>query len=308
MDIAMARYDSNTGMIFDVQRFALHDGPGIRTTVFFKGCPLQCRWCQNPESHRDRAEMAFYRERCKACFLCETVCPDKAITRLPASRIDYSRCSACGACATACHYEALMTIGRPWPVEQLVAEIDKDKDFFEESGGGVTLSGGEPMLQHAYLARLLPILKADGIHITMETCGVFRWEHMVPLLPNLNLIYFDIKHMDGEAHKHLTHADNAILLDNFNRLSLCFPDLQARMPLVCGMNDQLENIRATARFLRQNKHDSIHCLPYHNLGEAKLARIQSPLQPLGVNRLTQQRRQRVQTIFEQEGIHAVIYD
>ena len=304
----MARYDSNTGMIFDVQRFALHDGPGIRTTVFFKGCPLQCRWCQNPESHRDRAEMAFYRERCKACFLCETVCPDKAITRLPASRIDYSRCSACGACATACHYEALMTIGRPWPVEQLVAEIDKDKDFFEESGGGVTLSGGEPMLQHAYLARLLPILKADGIHITMETCGVFRWEHMVPLLPHLDLIYFDIKHMDSDAHQHLTRVDNVRILDNFHRLSHSASDLQARMPLVPGMNDGLDNIRATACFLRQNNHHSIHCLPYHNLGEAKLAGIQTPLTPLGLDRLTPKRRQWVKDIFDQEGIHADIYD
>jgi len=307
-DIAMTCFDSNAGMIFDVQRFALHDGPGIRTTVFFKGCPLQCRWCQNPESHRGQPEMAFYRERCQACFLCETVCPENAITHRPASRIDHTRCTACGACASACQHEALMTIGRLWPVEQLVAEIDKDKDFFEESGGGVTLSGGEPMQQHAYLARLLPILKADNIHLTLETCGVFPWEHMVPLLPHIDLIYFDIKHMDGDAHKQLTHAGNALILDNFNRLTHCFSDLQARMPLVCGLNDQRDNLRATARFLRQNKHDSIHCLPYHNLGEAKLARIQSPLHPLGLNRLTQQRRQQVQALFEEEGIHAVIYD
>ena len=304
----MARFDSNAGMIFDVQRFALHDGPGIRTTVFFKGCPLQCRWCQNPESHRNQPEMAFYRERCQACFLCETVCPENAITHRPEARIDHTRCSACGTCATACQHAALMTIGRPWPVDQLVAEIDKDKDFFEESGGGVTLSGGEPLMQPVFLAQLLPHLTARGIHTNMETCGLFRWEHMVPLLPHLNLIYFDIKHMDGEAHKHLTHVDNALILDNFNRLAHCFPDLQARMPLVCGMNDQRDNILATARFLRQNNHDNIHCLPYHNLGEAKLPRIQSPLQPLGLNRLTQQQRQRVQALFKQEGIHALIYD
>jgi pyruvate formate lyase activating enzyme len=304
----MARFDSNTAMIFDVQRFALHDGPGIRTTVFFKGCPLQCRWCQNPESHRPHVEMAFYRERYQACFLCETVCPEHAITHQPESRIDFSRCTACGACAATCSHEAIMTVGRLWTVDQLVAEIKKDRDFFETSGGGVTLSGGEPLMQADFLAQLLPALKADGIHITMETCGFFRWEHIVPLLPHLDLVYFDIKHMDRDTHQHLTRADNPRILDNFSRLLNGPPALQARMPLIPGMNDDPDNIRATARFLRQNHHYRIHCLPYHNFGEAKLARLQTPLAPLGLDRLTPERRQWVEDIFDQEGIHADVYD
>jgi pyruvate formate lyase activating enzyme len=304
----MTRIDSQAGILFDVQRFSLHDGPGIRTTVFFKGCPLQCRWCQNPESHRTQPEMAFYRERCQACFICETVCPEDAIIRRPAARIDVTRCSACGACATACPQQAIMIIGQRWPVEVLAAEIKRDSDFFEESGGGVTLSGGEPMLQHAYLARLLPNLKAHGLHVTLETCGVFAWQPIVALLPHLDLIYFDIKHMAKEAHTDLTGRDNTRILDNFIRLSHRLAHLQARMPLVPGMNDDESNLRATARFLRQNHHHRIHCLPYHNLGEAKLARLQTDLKPLNTERMTPEGLQWVQETFEQEGVHALIYD
>jgi pyruvate formate lyase activating enzyme len=304
----MTPLDSREGLLFDVQRFSLHDGPGIRTTVFFKGCPLRCRWCQNPESLKRRPEMAFYHERCEACFRCETVCPEQAVLRQPEARIDFARCSACGACAEACPQQAIKTIGQAWPVDRLVAEIERDRDFFEDSGGGVTLSGGEPMAQPGYLACLLPPLKSGGLHVALETCGVFAWRQIEALLPNLDLIYFDLKHMAPDTHLALTGMDNRLIHENFSRLSRRFGRLRARMPLVPGMNDDDANLRATARFLRANRHDRIHCLPYHNLGEAKLARIQSSLQPLDAVRVAPARRPGVEDIFAQEGIHAVIYD
>ena len=304
----MDHLDSREGLLFDVQRFSLHDGPGIRTTVFFKGCPLRCRWCQNPESHEPRPEMAFYRERCEGCFRCEAVCPEQAITHRPERRIDFARCSACGACAEVCSQRAVVRIGSHWPVDRLVAEVLQDRDFYEDSGGGVTLSGGEPMAQPAYLARLLPRLKAHGLHVALETCGVFAWKPMEALLPDLDLVYFDLKHMDPGVHRALTGRDNALILDNFRRLSLHFDRLRARMPLVPGMNDDAANLRATARFLRENRHARIHGLPYHNLGEAKLARMATDLKPLNAGRMTHDRRDRVIDIFAREGIHAVVYD
>ena len=304
----MAPRDPQEGLLFDVQRFSLHDGPGIRTTVFFKGCPLRCRWCQNPESLRPAPEMAFYRERCEDCFRCEAVCPEQAIIRRPGARIDFSRCSACGACAAVCRQRAIVTIGYAWPVDRLVAELVRDRDFYEDSGGGVTLSGGEPMGQHVHLACLLPRLKAKGLHVALETCGVFAWKRIEPLLPHLDLIYFDLKHMAPDSHKTLTGMDNTLILQNFKRLAPRFAHLRARMPLVPGMNDDEANLRATARFLRENRHERIHGLPYHNLGEAKLARLQTGLKPLNAGRLTFARLDRVKAIFAQEGIHAVVYD
>jgi pyruvate formate lyase activating enzyme len=201
-----------------------------------------------------------------------------------------------------------VTVGEAWTIARLVAELLKDRDFFDDSGGGITLSGGEPMGQHAFLATLLPELKAADLHITLETSGVFAWRQIEPLLPHLDLIYFDLKHMDPEAHAALTGADNRRIRDNFTRLAAGAARLQARMPLVPGVNDDEANLRATARFLRTSGHDRIHCLPYHHLGEAKLGRIQTPLQPLGLAPTTAADRQRVGATFAREGIYADIYD
>ncbi len=299
---------TDTSIIFDVQRFSLHDGPGIRSTVFFKGCPLRCVWCQNPESQRREPEMAFYAGRCQACFACETVCPADAITRDPQHRIMFSRCTGCGECAAVCPRQGIRQIGRAWSSAVLLRELLKDRDYFETSGGGVTLSGGEPMLHSAYLAGLLPRLKEANLHVNLETCGLFRWEQIEPLLPYLDLIYFDLKLMDSETHRRLTGQDNQIILDNFSRLAGSFPALQARMPIVPGMNDDAGNIAATAHFLTRHGQQTIHCLPYHNLGEAKLARLGSALQPLGLDSLSASDLEPIKNAFETRGIHVVIYD
>lgn len=298
----------SSAIIFDVQRFSLHDGPGIRSTVFFKGCPLRCAWCQNPESHRRRPELAFYAERCRACWRCEAACPASAITRDPQQRIMFSRCDGCGECASVCPHQALRRIGQAWSIEALVREILKDKDYFEDSGGGVTLSGGEPMLHSAYLAGLLPRLKEAKIHVNLETCGLFKWEQIEPLLLYLDLIYFDLKLMDAQAHHRLTGQDNQIILENFSRLAGSLPALQARMPIVPGVNDDAENIAATARFLTRHGQQTLHCLPYHNLGEAKIPRLDTALEPLGLPSLSASELEPIKNAFEKRGIHVIIYD
>jgi pyruvate formate lyase activating enzyme len=300
--------DAPTAVIFHVQRFSLHDGPGIRTTLFFKGCPLRCVWCQNPESHRARPEMAFYAAKCVRCFQCAAICPEKAVLTSERRRIDFSRCTHCGRCAETCPGQALVCIGRPWAADALVDELLKDLDYFTDSGGGVTLSGGEPLRWSGFLAELLPRLKARHIHVTLQTCGAFPWELLDRVLPHLDLIYFDLKLMDPEAHRRFTGADNATILDNFSRLAGHGVALQARMPVVPGINDSEDNIVQTAALLlRHGRHD-LHCLPYHRLGESKRDAIQALIPPLPRRSPTDAQCRAVQARFQKEGIHAVFYD
>ncbi len=299
---------SNSAVVFDIQRFSLHDGPGIRTTVFFKGCPLSCRWCQNPESLKKTREIAFYEEYCRRCFECKDVCYENAILDQNNCRIDYSICNACGDCASRCPHRGLRLIGKEFCCHSLLEEIIKDKAFFVDSGGGVTLSGGEPMLYAPFLEDLLPLIKAEGIHINLETSGYFQWKQMSRLLSNLDLIYYDLKHMAALSHKQYTGRDNRLVLENFEKLSREAIALQARMPIIPGINDDRDNLMATAGFLKKHDHNSIHCLPYHNLGEAKLSRTGSHLKPLNLKSLGPDDLIPVAELFFEEGIDAVIYD
>jgi pyruvate formate lyase activating enzyme len=295
-------------VLFDVQRFSLHDGPGIRTTLFFKGCPLRCAWCQNPESQKGQPEIAFFGDRCVGCFQCREVCPEQAIVNGADHRVDYTRCNHCGRCADSCPGGALVMVGRLWDAENLALDVARDTDFFVESGGGVTLSGGEPMAQASFLVRLLPKLKARGIHINMETCGVFRWDVMAPLLPMLDLIYFDLKLMDSQRHRYYTGGDNRLIHANFTRLADGVGTVTPRIPLIPGISDTEENLRETARFLRRAGHSRVHCLPYHNWGEAKMARIQGARAPMNLDRAAGKDRETVAAIFSREGIDALVYD
>lgn len=299
---------SDYAIIFDIQRFSLHDGPGIRTTVFFKGCPIECAWCQNPESHKTRPEIAFYAEHCKKSYNCENICPNNAIVRGAEQRVDYTKCNSCGDCAEYCDFNALRIIGKEWYCDTLIEELMKDEDYFIDSGGGVTLSGGEPMMQVEFLEKFLPLLKAQGIHVNMETCGVFKWERIEKIIPYLDLIYYDLKHMNPVTHKRYTKLDNKIILQNFEKLAKVFLKLQTRMPIIPGINDSQGNISAVAQFLKQNKQKSIHCLPYHNLGEAKLTRINSNLKPFNSKSISAKDIEPIKIIFEKKGIHVVIYN
>jgi pyruvate formate lyase activating enzyme len=199
-------------------------------------------------------------------------------------------------------------IGTKWDADALIREILKDRDYFADSGGGVTLSGGEPLLQPGFAGQLLRRLREEQIHTAVETCGVFACSEMKALLPHCDLIYFDLKHMDGKKHREYTGADNRSILENFKRISNVFKHLQARMPVIPGLNDDERNIRATARFLIKAGRRTIHCLPYHNFGEAKIPRIHTSLQPMGLANAEGDAMERVKKIFKKEGINAVIYD
>ena len=294
--------------VFDIQRFSIHDGPGIRTTIFFKGCPLRCRWCQNPESHKSGIEIAFYKERCAFCFACKDVCPENAIVESEGVRIDFDRCNACGKCVSECMNNALRLVGRNWDVSALLCEILKDKDFFDDSEGGITLSGGEPTLYSAFLREFLPLVKNEGVHVNMETSGAFKWNSIESILPFLDLIFYDLKLMDSKMHQVYTGIDNRTIMENLKRLAGNFPNLSVRMPVIPSINDTPYNIAATARFLKENSLQAIHLLPYHSLGEAKLGRIKTDLEPLDLPADNGDYLLSAKSRFEDHGISVTLYD
>lgn len=299
---------ADTATIFDIQRFSLHDGPGIRTTIFFKGCPLACAWCQNPESHSGKPELLFFRETCTECFTCRTVCPEDAILEAAPLRFDPQTCKVCGACTTVCPTRSLRLAGKQWNATELTDEALKDIDFFHDSGGGITLSGGEPLLQTDFLLNWLPQVKKNNIHVTLETCGLISWDRMENLLPWIDLVFYDLKMMSNAAHRQYTGRGNTSIRNNFAMLSKSKTDLQARMPVIPGINSTPVNIQETAQFLRENGQTSIHLLPYHQLGESKLSRLNTRLRPLNLPPMKPEALKAIQESFARENIHAVVYD
>ncbi len=259
--------------IVSITRMTVHNGPGIRTLVLFKGCPLHCLWCSTPESQKAWPELAVFPEKCIHCNQCLPSCLQKAI-RLEdkALTIDRTRCDSCGKCAEACPAEALKTIGRPVTVEELVEEVKKDELFFRRSHGGVTISGGEPLLDLQFNLRLLPRLKGEGISIGVDTCGHIPWGNIEPLLPYIDFFLWDIKHLDGEKHRKLTGASNSLILENCQLIAGQNIPLYIRMPIIPGYNDTEENLKATCKFaLRLPSLVEIDLLPLHHLGKARYA-------------------------------------
>jgi pyruvate formate lyase activating enzyme len=266
-------------IIFDVQRFSVHDGPGIRTTVFFKGCPLRCRWCQNPESLHPQPEIAFYADRCRNVRDCQVACAQDAL-QWNGDRIIRQRCDACGRCAEACAHEALRLIGREVSVDDLVEDVLRDLPFYQASAGGVTLSGGEATLQMGFMGAFVRRCHAHEVTVGLQTCGLFRWEAFAPHLPLLEFIQFDLKLMDPDRHRLMTGSDNRLILDNARRLVDVGAPVAFRMPVVPGITDVEGNLREVAAFLHDAGVPTIHLLRYHSMGNAKLPRLGKPLPPL----------------------------
>jgi pyruvate formate lyase activating enzyme len=270
------------GTIFDIKRYAIHDGPGIRTTVFFKGCTLQCQWCHNPEGISKRHEIMFRPDRCAdECWDCVPRCPQKAIGQNGTIiSIDQKKCDLCGVCGEVCAYEAVEIIGRDVTVQEIVDEVEKDRIFYDESGGGVTISGGEPLAQGEFLLDLLDALKNIHIHSAVDTSGCVPYEILDEVGKRADLILYDIKVMNEHRHWVFTGESNIPILENLRRLSQKRENIIIRMPVLKGLNDDPENIQNMVDFLLPlNKSWTINLLPYHRGGEGKLKRLnkKSPL-------------------------------
>lgn len=264
-----------TALIGDIGRYAVHDGPGIRTIVFFKGCPLHCPWCHNPEFIADRPEIAFYPDRCIGCGDCRDSCPESALTVDSVAHIDRRRCTGCGLCAPGCPTRALELVGRRYGVEELTGILLRDRLFYESSGGGVTLSGGEPTAQLEFCSRLLQRLKQEGIHTCIETNGFFDWDAFQgSALPYLDLILFDVKIADPSRHRQIIGTDNALIMVNLKRLLAMRPEsVIPRIPLIPGFTADAENISRLAMLFEELQVRRCSLLAYHIFGRTKTERV-----------------------------------
>ena len=260
------------GVIFDIQRFAVHDGPGIRSTVFFKGCSARCEWCHNPESFSMQSEMQFYKDRCINCGKCANLCLSGAhnISDEGQHIIDRNRCRVCEICTGECFHNALVISGREESIEEVLRQVLDDKLYYQESGGGVTLSGGEPVLQGDFCEALLKSLKNEGIHTILQTAGFYSYDKLKRLLPYLDLIMYDIKGLSGELYQQHIHADSSLALENLKNLDQEGIPIIVRTPCVKGVNDSAEEIEAVAKMLSTLKHLNYYSLiPYHGLAKIK---------------------------------------
>lgn len=278
--------NDSRGIIFNIQRYSIHDGPGIRTTVFIKGCPLRCLWCQNPESHLSRPIVFLNSERCTGCGTCLQACPRNAISLIEgASKTDRNRCNGTGNCASSCPNQARTLIGRSVTAHEVFSEVNADAIFYETSAGGVTLSGGEPLSQPDFAISILKQCKQAGIHTAIETCGYAEWNTLRRVLEYTDLVLYDIKHMNPEAHKEYTGVSNHLILDNIKKVCAVMKlPVFARIPIIPQYNDSERNVLETAEFIacHLGKSVSVHLLPYHRFGEAKYQRMEAPAQSVRI--------------------------
>jgi len=272
MTMERSRSVETRGCIFDLERFATKDGPGIRTVVFFKGCALRCRWCQNPESQLGRPEVIYDDSRCRGCRRCLESCPSGAIRfdeRLGLIT-DRRTCRGCGICAERCFSDARRLAGKEVALTELLAEINRDRSFFEYSGGGVTFSGGEPLLQDAFLLAACRECRKAGIPTALETSGHAPWETLERLVPFLDLIFFDFKHPDPQLHRRHTGVGNRRILKNLRMLNARKAPLVVRIPVIPGFNDSPAVLTRMFRFLMGLPHEApVELLPFHRLGMSK---------------------------------------
>jgi len=264
----------NRGLVFNIQRFSVHDGPGIRTTVFLKGCPLKCWWCSNPESQEYRPTLIVRDINCTGCGKCVETCPAEAITidEKLGRLIDWSRCTQCLACVDACIYHALNRCGDYMTVDEVIEEVAKDKLFYKNSGGGVTISGGEPLVQYAFLTKMLKALKENGYHVALDTTGYASADVLTSVLSCVDLVLFDIKHLDDETHRKVTGVSNKIILSNAREVAKSVR-MWFRVPLIEDVNDSVDEISKVAKLAREVGAEKISLLPYHEGGVSKSQQI-----------------------------------
>lgn len=302
-----------TGRVFNIQRFSIHDGPGIRTTVFLKGCPLRCFWCHNPEGLRPQLEVQFTPSRCMACGECVRACATGAQELGPSGRVFHrDRCTNCGACVAVCYAEALQFNGKEMTTEQVMAEVMLDNAFYQSSGGGVTLSGGEPLLQHQFALALLETCKAAGLHTAVETTTHTRWDYIEAALPLIDLFMVDIKHFDPTQHRASTGVSNRVILANIRRLAATGKPIIFRIPVIPTVNDTPMAIQAIAGFVRERMAGradggaglSLELLPFHRLATDKYASLGMEYRAAHLTALTKHTMAQLVAAAQEAGVNA----
>ncbi len=273
-----------SGMVFDIKKYSINDGPGIRTTVFMSGCPLACLWCHNPESQSLTSVLLYRANRCLGCGACAEVCPENAIVESNVSRrwtiesretfdsvtTDLSKCTRCQTCITTCYSGAREFSGREMTVSEVMAQVAREIPFYDESGGGVTFSGGEPLMQPGFLSALLQACKKQEIHTVVDTSGFANWQVFEQIRGEVDLFLYDLKHMDSEKHREVTGVPNEPILENLRRLSAAGAKCVVRIPLIPGINDNEANLVESGKFLAGlSQIEGIEIMGYHDIAQAK---------------------------------------
>lgn len=296
------------GKICNIQRFSIHDGVGIRTLVFMKGCPLRCLWCSNPESQDFKSQLLFIKNNCIGCGACVKVCKYGAINLKTLEPIR-GKCVGCGDCAEACPTDARRLCGREVTVEGLYKEVESDRVFFNSSGGGVTVGGGEPTGQAEFVSAFLAKCRQEGLHTAIESSGYASWERMELTARNACQILFDLKQMDSEQHKRCTAVGNEQILSNAEKITELEKPVLLRIPLIPGYNDGDANMHATGKFVsklqKKNNKVLVEILPYHNLGESKYDWLCEEYVLKDLGKLSDERKEECNRILEEEGCSVV---
>lgn len=262
------------GIIFNIQRYSVHDGPGIRTTIFIKGCPLDCWWCHNPESQSGSLEIMYDMDRCSSCQFCMEKCPEGAVQLIDGNRIWLKeKCILCKNCIENCPAGALELVGKKVSVADIISEVEKDIIFFDESNGGVTISGGEAFVQFEFIKEIIQELKNRDIHIAVDTCGQIDWAKLEELKDSVDLFLYDIKHMDSDKHRQYTGVGNELILENLARLKDFHSNIIIRIPVIPGINDDELNIKKTGKYVKGLGLKKVNLLPYHDIAKNKYVKL-----------------------------------
>lgn len=295
------------GLIFDIKKYSINDGPGIRTTVFFQGCPLTCQWCHNPESQPRTAVLLYRVNRCGRCGECAAACPHQAISLNGNAATDRYKCEVCGACAEVCYNGARERSGYEADVAQVMAVIERDIPFYEGSGGGVTFSGGEPLLQHQFLLDLLRACRERGLHTVVDTCGFAAWEVFERIRNEVNVFLFDLKLMDEERHLKFTGVSNKLVLSNLQSLAESGASVMVRVPLIPGINDDHDNLHKTSEFIRALPNIiCVELMGYHDMAAAKYEALGLDYQLKGIQTPGKDLLRAAADILEQSGLQVKI--